>query len=76
MSNHVKQRDLKRGGSRSCKAARGRAIRPKTFSNEDSAKKWAEKKGVKSYLLKNLKSPESKTKKLKVVEVKEQSKKD
>ena len=41
--------------------------RPKTFNTEEAAKAWAEKQGIKNYKLKNIKSPESKTKKIKVV---------
>jgi hypothetical protein len=67
MSNHVRQRDRKRGGTRSLKAARGRAKRPKTFSSEESAKKWAESQKMKNYSLVNLKSPEASGKKLRVV---------
>ena len=45
---------------------KGRA-RSKTFKTEEAAKAWAEKKGLKDYKLVNLKSPESKTKKIAVV---------
>ena len=41
--------------------------RPKTFKSEESAKAYAEKKGIKKYSMKNLKSPESKVKKIKIV---------
>ncbi|MEE9525513.1 MAG: hypothetical protein V3V78_02800 [Candidatus Woesearchaeota archaeon] len=41
--------------------------RPKTFATEEAAKKWAEKQGLKDYKIVNMKSPESKTKKLKVI---------
>ena len=41
--------------------------RPKTFKTEEAAKAYAEKKGLKDYKLVNLRSPESKTKKIKVV---------
>jgi hypothetical protein len=44
----------------------GRATRPKTFSSEDKAKAWAEANGIKKYSLKNLKSAESSTKKIRV----------
>ena len=67
MSNHVRQRDMKRGGSRSCKADRGRAKRPKTFRTEAAAKKWAEAQKLKSFKIVNLKSDESKSQKLRVV---------
>tara|TARA_Y100000031_G_C8098791_1_gene327713 strand:- start:126 stop:320 length:195 start_codon:yes stop_codon:yes gene_type:complete len=46
---------------------RGRATRPKTFTSEEKAKEWALKKGIKKYVLKNMKSPEAKVKKIKVV---------
>jgi hypothetical protein len=41
--------------------------RPKTFKTEEAAKAYAEKKGIKDYNIVNLKSKESKVKKLKVV---------
>jgi hypothetical protein len=67
MSNHVRQRDRRRGGSRSLKAARGRQARPKTFSTEAAAKKWAENQGMKKFNVINLKSEESSFKKLRVI---------
>ena len=48
-------------------AVRRARDRPKTFTSEESAKAWAEKKGLKSYELVNVKSPESNTKKIKVI---------
>jgi len=47
-------------------ANRKRLPRPKTFKSEESAKAWAEAQGIKNYELKNLRSPESKTKKIRV----------
>lgn len=41
--------------------------RPKTFKTEEAAKKWAEKNNIKNYELINLKSPESKSKKIKLI---------
>ena len=41
--------------------------RPKAFKSEESAKKWAESQGLKNYSLRNLKGPESKRKKIKIV---------
>jgi hypothetical protein len=67
MSNHVRQRDKRRGGSRSAKAARGRAKRPKTFKSEDAAKKWAEKQDMKKFHVVNIRNSEASSKKLKVV---------
>lgn len=67
MSNHVKQRDWKRGGSRHTLVPRYRAKRPKTFKTEEAAKKWADEQGIKKYDIVNIKSPEAETKKLKVV---------
>lgn len=67
MSNHVFIRDFQRGGSRSEHVPRNRSARPKTFKSEESAKAWAENKGVKNYKLVNLKNEESKTKKIRVV---------
>ena len=46
---------------------RVREFRPKTFKDEQSAKKWAEEQGFKEYKLENLKSSESKTKKIRVI---------
>ena len=48
-------------------AVRRKRSRPKTFKTEEAAKAWAEKQGLKKYKLVNLKSSESKTKKIKVV---------
>ena len=42
--------------------------RPKTFSSEDAAKTYADANGIKKYTVKNLKSEESATKKLVIVE--------
>jgi hypothetical protein len=67
MSNHVRQRDKRRGGSRSAKAARCRATRPKTFKSEEAAKKWAESQKITKYSIVNLKNPESASRKLRVV---------
>jgi hypothetical protein len=41
--------------------------RPKTFKTEEAAKAWAEKQGLKDYKIVNLKSSESKEKKLKII---------
>lgn len=47
---------------------RGRKVKkPKTFKTEESAKAYAEKLGIKSYTLKNLKSSEANQKKLRIV---------
>ncbi len=46
---------------------RVRENRPKTFTTEEAAKKWAEEQGFKEFKLENLKSPESKTKKIRVI---------
>ena len=48
-------------------AIRRPRARPKTFKTEESAKAWAEKQGLKDYKIVNLKSSESKEKKLKVI---------
>ena len=48
-------------------AKRRKRDRAKTFKTEESAKEWAEKKGLKDYKLVNLKSPDNKTKKIKVI---------
>ena len=49
------------------KFGKNRKKRAKTFSSEESAKKWAEAQGIKKYSLVNSKSPESSTKKFRVV---------
>ena len=67
MSNHVRIRDAKRGGSRGTHLGRYRKSRPKTFKTEELAKKYAEAQGLKDYTLVNSKSPESKEKKLRIV---------
>jgi len=46
---------------------RDRAKRPKTFKSEAAAKKHAESTGRKDYKIVNLKSPEAKSKKLRIV---------
>jgi len=48
-------------------AVRTTRTRPKTFKNEESAKRWAESQGIKKYSLENIKSSESQTKKFKVI---------
>ncbi|MFH1455725.1 MAG: hypothetical protein ABIF40_02130 [archaeon] len=45
---------------------RKRALRPKTFKTEEAAKDWAETQGIKNYELKNLKSTDSQTKKIRI----------
>ena len=47
--------------------SRNRASRPKTFKTEAAAKKWAEANKITNYKLENLKSPENKDKKFRVV---------
>ena len=46
---------------------RHRKRRPKTFTSEEAAKKWADEKGIKKYVIENMKGPFSKEKKLRVV---------
>ena len=48
-------------------AVRRARARPKTFKTEEAAKAWAEKQGIKEYKIVNLKSSESKEKKIKVI---------
>ena len=74
MSNHIRQRDWKRGGSRWTKVPRYRKKRPKTFKSEEAARAWAERQGIKNYKLVNLRSPEAKDKKIRVVPIDENSK--
>ncbi|MCX8147552.1 MAG: hypothetical protein N3D84_03735 [Candidatus Woesearchaeota archaeon] len=57
--SHHRARTITRG--------RNRKRRPKTFSTEEAAKKWAEKKGIKNYELVNLRDPWRKDKKIKIV---------
>ncbi len=45
---------------------RNRKARPKTFKTEENANAWAANEGYKKYILVNLKSPENKTKKIRV----------
>lgn len=67
MSNHTFIRDRRRGGSRSQHTSRNRARRPKTFSSEEAAKKWAEANKIKGFVLVNLRADSAKDKKIKVV---------
>lgn len=48
------------------KGGRNRKPRPKTFKSEEAANAWAKKQDYKKYILINLKSAESKTKKIRV----------
>ena len=43
------------------------SLRPKTFKTEEAANKYAEANKIKSYTLENIKSPESKTKKIRIL---------
>ena len=47
-------------------SGRKRLARPKTFSSATSADEYAKKQGIKKYTLENLKSPESKVKKIRI----------
>ena len=53
------------GGAR--RGSRHRSRRPKTFSSEEAARKWAEAQELKGYTLVNLRSPENREKKIRVV---------
>jgi hypothetical protein len=64
MSNHVRQRDYKRGGSRHTNIPRYRKSRPKSFKTEDAAKAWLKEQGIEKFKLRNLKSDEAKVKKI------------
>lgn len=48
-------------------SGRERNARPKSFKSEDVAKTWAEKNNIKDYKLVNLKSEDSKKKKIKII---------
>lgn len=45
---------------------RNRSKRPKTFSSEESANKWAESQGIKKFRLVNLTNEEASKKKIRV----------
>ena len=47
---------------------RHRKARPKTFTTEAAAQKWAATHGIKEYTLSNSKNPEAKEKKLTIVQ--------
>ena len=49
------------------KRGRGRAFRPKTFKTEAAAEAWAKEQGYDNFRLENMKSPEAKEKKIRVV---------
>lgn len=67
MSNHVKIRDWKRGGSRSGPKPRRRKIRPKTFKTEEAANSYAKSMGIEKYILVNLRPESASEKKLKIL---------
>ncbi len=66
MSNHVKQRDWKRGGSRCTKVSRFRKKRPKTFKSVEAAHAWAKANNIKDYTLRNMRPDSAKEKKIRV----------
>ncbi len=66
MSNRYYSNRLREKAEKKALTRRPRS-RPKSFKTEEAAKKWAEANKITSYTLKNLKSPESKTKKIIVV---------
>ncbi len=49
------------------KEGRKRKKRPKTFRSEESAIAWSSKNNIKKFELKNLRSPESRKKKIRVI---------
>lgn len=49
------------------KRGRNRKPRPKTFRTEQAAAAYAKSKNIESYILKNLKSQESKVKKIVII---------
>lgn len=49
------------------KGGRNRSKRVPTFKTEESAKKWAEDNKITKYTIVNMKSPENKVKKIKVI---------
>jgi len=67
MSNHVKQRDRKRGVSRGTSVPRYRTTRPKTFASAELAKAWAKINKIEEFTLVNLKNESSKTKKIRLI---------
>lgn len=66
MSNRYYSNRLRKIAEKKAKTRRKRS-RPKSFKSEEAAKKWAEANKITNYTLKNLKSPESKTKKIVVI---------
>ena len=66
MSNRYYSKRLRVKGLKKANK-RGGNPRSKSFKTEEAANKWAEKNKIKSYILKNLKSSESKKKKIVVV---------
>jgi hypothetical protein len=67
MSNHVRIRDTKRGGSRCQKVPRNRKSRDKTFSSVKAADTWAKLNKIENYAIVNLKNDSSSKKKIKIV---------
>lgn len=67
MSNHVKVRDWKRGGSRYCKAPRYRSNRAKTFKTMEAAEAYAKEQGFKKFEIVDMHEGKQ-TNKFKVVE--------
>ena len=67
MSNHVRIRDLKRGGARAAPKPRRRKARPKTFKSEDAANAYAKAQGIDKYHLENIKPETASVKKIKIV---------
>lgn len=66
MSNRYYTIRLKRVAQHRARTRRKHS-RPKSFKTEEAAKKWAESNNISNYTLKNLKSPESSTKKIVVI---------
>ncbi len=62
MSVHLKKRE------RIVKGGRNRKRRPKTFSTEDAAKAYAKSAGLEKYELVNMKSGDSSSKKIRIIE--------
>ncbi len=67
MSNHVRIRDLKRGGARSAPKPRRRKARPKTFKTEDAANIYAKSQGIEKYELENIKPDSALVKKIRIL---------
>lgn len=68
MSNHIKKRDFRRGGSRSFKLPRFRKKRLKSFKTKEAAEKWAKDQGIKNPVIVDMHPYSNTNNKFKVME--------